>query len=77
MEFGGHTIVSRPANENLGLMIDSKLSFNEHLEHSCQKPAGTRAELEKCNVLAKEMCVLYHARHMEVNIKCRNVVKVI
>lgn len=42
----GYTVVSKPPIKNLGVMIDAKLSFEEHLEYACQK-ADSGKELAK------------------------------
>ena len=47
VEVGGHTVVSKPAIKYLGVIIDTKLSFREHLEYACQKAASATTALAK------------------------------
>ena len=37
---GGHEIVSKPAIKYLGIMIDARLTFKEHLEYVSNKSLG-------------------------------------
>ena len=42
-----HTIVSETKNELLGMIVDSKLSFVDHINNLCKKPS------QKLNALAR------------------------
>ena len=34
-----YTIISENKNEQLGIMLDSKLSFEDHINNLCKKPS--------------------------------------
>lgn len=43
LELGVHTIVSKLTIKSLGMMIDAKVSYGEHLEYACQKAVSDTA----------------------------------
>lgn len=47
LEIGGCTIVSKPSIRYLGVIIDSRLNFGEHVRTTCQKAARVSASLAR------------------------------